>query len=360
MARPPRDKLTRNAAPPRRSSHRTVRPKPASLRPAEHGAARWKIYLFGAAEALLLTGGGLIGTISVMGRAAEWFGGSDLTQSLLPFAGTVLILAISGSVLIGGWIHLRRWLVSFGLMIPVIVAGIVALGAFFFASRPAFQSDLQNLRTLVGGVEQAGRNSIGHQVYAAYRRTHLEEMQTILERSTPYLPAIHSAARVYEVNEEVMVGIAVAESSFVPRDSRDGGRGIFQITAPPKAAVEAVRRQLHVSRLDPRNPQHNAQLAAATLRHYLDEMHEDLFLGLLAYNIGPRNGGLRSIMQQYGARDFFTIQPYLQHLPRAYPIRVLSASLAFRLWVRMGALPHYEEGDNARYIQSVGIPGLDW
>ena len=88
-------------------------------------------------------------------------------------------------------------------------------------------------------------------------------------------------------------------------------------------------------------------------------MHDDLFLALLAYNIGPRNGGLRTIMQRYGARDFFTIQPYLQHLPRDYPIRVLTAALAFRVFDQTGALPRFEDGDNARVIQSLGIPGLD-
>ena len=43
-------------------------------------------------------------------------------------------------------------------------------------------------------------------------------------------------------------------------------------------------------------------------------MRGDLFLGLLAYNIGPQNGGLRSIMDKYGAKDFVTIQPYLKTL----------------------------------------------
>ena len=81
-------------------------------------------------------------------------------------------------------------------------------------------------------------------------------------------------------------------------------------------------------------------------------------LGLLAYNIGPRNGGLRAIMEQYGARDFVTIQPYLNTLPRDYPIRVLSAALAYRLWRTEGRLLPYEEGGNAVHIQSVGIPGL--
>ena len=88
-------------------------------------------------------------------------------------------------------------------------------------------------------------------------------------------------------------------------------------------------------------------------------MHGDPFLALLAYNIGPRNGGLRAIMQQYGARDFVTIQPYLHTLPRDYPIRVLAGALAYRLWRTEGHLPRYEEGDNAVHIQSVGIPGLN-
>jgi hypothetical protein len=64
-------------------------------------------------------------------------------------------------------------------------------------------------------------------------------------------------------------------------------------------------------------------------------------------------------MRQYGARDFATIQPYLQNLPRDYPIRVLTAALAFRLYKVEGKLPRYEEGDNAMHIQRIGIPGLN-
>ena len=360
VARLPDAKRTQRNSTPRRPPTRTVRRKAAVSPRAPSHSGRWKRLLLVVFEVLLLTCAGLIATIAVMGRAADWFGGSGLTQSLLPFAGTVLILAIAGSVLIGVWTHLRRRLARMGSVAPLAAAGLVMLGTYVFALRPAFQADLQNLRTLVGGVEQAGRASIGHQVYAAYRRADLDAMLTILERSRPYLPAIRAAAQAYGVDDEVMVGIGVTESSFVPRDSPDGGRGIFQITAPPRAAVEAVKKQLRISRPDPLNPRHNAYLAAATLRHYLDEMNGDLFLALLAYNIGPRNGGLSAIMRQYGARDFFTIQPYLQHLPRAYPIRVLSAALAFRLWSREGRLPHYQDGENARFIQAVGIPGLDW
>ncbi len=131
------------------------------------------------------------------------------------------------------------------------------------------------------------------------------------------------------------------------------------ITAPPAAAVAEARRALGVATLDDRNQRHNAFVAAATLRRYLRDMHDDPFLGLLAYNIGPRNGGLQTIMRQYGATDFVTVQPYLQNLPRDYPIRVLLGALAYRLWRSEGKLPRYEDGDNARRIQAVGVPMLD-
>ena len=133
---------------------------------------------------------------------------------------------------------------------------------------------------------------------------------------------------------------------------------LFEFRGAISEAVADVRRRLGVDRLDPLNQRHNAYVAAATLARYLQQMRGDPFLGLLAYNIGPRNGGLRSIMQQYGARDFVTIQPYLQNLPRDYPIRVLSAALAYRLWRTEGKLPRYEDGDNATRVQRIGIPGL--
>ena len=126
----------------------------------------------------------------------------------------------------------------------------------------------------------------------------------------------------------------------------------------PKAVRAEVTKRLEEKELSVKNHRHNAYLAAATFKYYLHQMHDDLFLGLLAYNIGPTNGGLRFIMDQYGATDFFTIQPYLQQLPRDYPIRVLSYALAFRLWQKDKTLLAYEEGANAQHIQSVGIPGL--
>ena len=67
---------------------------------------------------------------------------------------------------------------------------------------------------------------------------------------------------------------------------------------------------------------------------------------------------LATIMRQFGATDFVTAQPYLKDLPRDYPVRVLAAALAYRLWRADGKLPRYEDGDNARRIQAAGIPGI--
>jgi hypothetical protein len=96
----------------------------------------------------------------------------------------------------------------------------------------------------------------------------------------------------------------------------------------------------------------------AKVLRYLGDMKHDLYLALLAYNIGPANGGLRFIMTKYGVTDFITIQPYLQLLPRDYPIRVLSYALAFRIWRKHGQLLAYEEGNNALKIQQIGLPGF--
>lgn len=338
------------ANPPRKRT--TARKVPA--RPAT-----WRWALLTGAELGGLIVGGLIATISVLGRAAEWFAGTGLAGSLLPFAGTVLVLALVGSGLIRLWwwgrAPMRRW----HTIVPAALALAVAIGAGVFALQDAFKRDLSNLRILVGGTEEAGRSSVAHQVFASYRRSDLTQLQRIIDRAQAYLPDIRRAAEANSVDPEVLVGVGAAESSFLPRDSKDGGHGLFQITAVPKAVIAAAKKQLGTDKPDPLNHTHNAFLAAATLNHYLRDMKGDLFLGLLAYNIGPQNGGLRSIMSQYGARDFFTIQPYLQNLPRDYPIRVLTAALAYRLWRTEGKLPRYEEGDNALHIQGVGIPGLD-
>lgn len=326
--------------------------KRRAKRPARAAQALWL-----GAEAMALAAAALIATLALIGHAAQWIAGVGLWSSLIPFAALVLALAGLGWAALGLWLRIRKPLAGRAKPLPLALALAVGAGSGGLASGEGFQDALERLRGLVGGTRQAERIALSHQVYAAYRRADLSQMRLLLERAQAYEAPIQEAASAQGVDAAVLTGIAATESSFLPRDSKDGGRGLFQLTAPPKAVLDQVGKQLGKP-LDWRNPRHNALIAAATWRHYLRQMQDDLFLGLLAYNIGPKNGGLLSIMRQYGAKDFATIQPYLQNLPRDYPIRVLTAALAFRLWKLEGRLPRYEEGDNAKRIQAIGIPGL--
>ncbi len=294
----------------------------------------------------------------LLGYSASWFSGTRFFTSLLPFAIGVLVLIVAAALLLIGWWKLRKRLRGKAVILSPILAVGLALVVGWFAMHNQFAQAFGHFRLLVGGKQEAGRVTLAHQVYAAYRRYDRAQLQQLVDRAEEYNPAIVEAAKVFGVDVNLLQGIAATESSFLPRDSRDGGHGLFQITQVPKAVMEQAGKQLAVGKPSLLNPRHNTFIAAATLKYYLAEMRGDLFLGLLAYNIGPANGGLRFIMQQYGATDFVTIQPYLQQLPRDYPIRVLSHALAFRLWQTERKLLVYEEGDNAMRIQRIGIPGL--
>lgn len=352
-------------APPARRKRAAATPATKPRRPrtrrapavSEGGAALHSLGWL-AGEGVALAAAGVIAALGALGRFAAWFTDAGLWAHLVPFAAAVLGLGGLTALGLWGWWVARARMLRQAAWLPATVALCLAAGATVLAMRQAFRDDLANLRALVSGPAAAERIAIAHQVYATYRRADPAEWRRVLERARAYELAVHEAAVAFDLDAEVLMGVAAAESSFVPRTSKDGGRGLFQLTQVPAPAVAAAQGALGVKRLDVRDHRHNAFAGAATLRRYLDDVGGDLFLGLLAYNMGPRNGGLRSIMDQYGARDFVTIQPYLQLLPRDYPIRVLAAALAYRLWRTDGRLPRYEEGDNARLIQAVGIPGF--
>jgi hypothetical protein len=337
---------------------RLQRPKrPRVVRPKRERRSRRQWILVGA-EVLALAAAGLIAVIAALGRFADWFVGAGLWRNLLPFAASVLGLAVTAGGALSIWLVGRRPVAARLEWAPAVLAGATLASAVWFLFQPAFREDVNQLQALIGGQAAAERTAIAHQVFARYRRSNLTQLARMFELARPYQAAMLDAASAFSLDPALLAGVGATESGFRPRTSADGGRGLFQITAPPGAALRAARVALHVDELDLADPRHNAFAGAATLRAYLEQMHGDLFLGLLAYNIGPRNGGLQAIMGHYGARDFVTIQPYLQELPRDYPIRVLASALAYRLWLRDGHLLKYEEGNNAALIQAAGIPGL--
>ncbi len=300
----------------------------------------------------------LLGTVMVLGKSAGSFSGLSLFSNLLPFAAGILLWVLLAASLLVGWIKLRRGLLKRWTVLPALLAVCLSMAVAWYMLQTDYAQVLADFRGLVGGKQQANRMTLEHQVYAAYRRQELAQLQKMMLLAAPFAADIKLAAHTFSVDVNLLQGVAATESSFQPRTSHDGGKGLFQITAVPKRIMQQACEQLSVKQLDLNHPRHNAFVAAATLKHYLAEMQGDLFLGLLAYNIGPRNGGLRFIMQQYGAKDFVSMQPYLQRLPRDYPIRVLAFALAFKLWQQDGRLMAYQEGNNARHIQNIGIPGL--
>lgn len=315
------------------------------------------------ASLLLLECGGLsvigMGAIIILlGHFGNRFSGTDVLGSLLPFGIGIFSFIVTAMLFLNGWKRLRRYLKIWSPALPAGLVVVMTLTLACLIPASDFTKAFGYYRTLVGGKEEAGRMTLAHQVYAAYRRLGTAQVQKMIERARPYASDIEEAAKTYGVNPNILKGLAATESSYMPRKSEDGGHGLFQITLVPKQVREEVDSRFKEGERDLGSTRYNAFMGAATFRHYLEEMNNDLFLGLLAYNIGPANGGLRFIMQQYGATDFVTIQPYLLKLPRDYPIRVLSYGLAFRIEQKEGRVLAYEEGDNAMTIQSLGIPGL--
>lgn len=330
--------------------------KEVIIKPPAGNFRNWLVWTSLEVLGLVIT---LVSAIMILlGYSANRFSGTSFFTSLLPFAIGVLALIVVTTGFLIGWWRLRIWSQGRAPLLPPIFSLCLALVIGWFSMQDQFTQERGHFRTLVGGKQEAGRVTLAHQVYAAYRRSDSAQLQKLVQRAQEFNPVIKEAAKEFDIDPNLLQGIAATESSFLPRDSADGGRGLFQITQVPKAVVEQAGKHLSEHQLSLHNPRHNAFLAAATLKYYLAQMNDDLFLGLLAYNIGPANGGLRFIMQEYGATDFVTIQPYLQVLPRDYPIRVLTYSLAFRLWQKDGKLLAYEEGKNALHIQNIGIPGL--
>lgn len=298
-------------------------------------------------------------TLSAIGYLNQQFSGTDLLRNILPFSLGIVLCILLCAWVIKAWSLLRVRLARTWQTLPLLTAVLIAGSTTMLIIHYEQWTGLSAFAQLIGGRQRVQTDNVAHQVYATYRRQDPQQQAILLNRSAPYQAVIREAAEAYQLNPQLLMGLASTESSYLPRTSQDGGQGLFQITAVARFIRQATAEKLHTRELDLNQPRHNAYLAAATLAHYLQQMKGDLYLGLLAYNIGPQNGGLRFIMDQYGAQDFVAMQPYLQTLPRDYPIRVLAQALAFKIWQQYGRLLPYQDEQNAVVIQHLGIPGLD-
>ncbi len=317
-----------------------------------------RLFLYGV-EVSCFTIAGLITVLLLVGTAAHFFNGTDLMSNLLPFVLCVFSISLGFALSIILWWRIRKSLISLSIVLPSLLAVALAIGAGQLTNHQQYDLAYRQLRIMVGGKKEIHRITLAHQIYAAYRRLKGAQLVKLAERTEPYKDDIMAAANAFSLDPDLLFGLAAAESSFYPRKSKDGGEGLFQITNVPRGIKSEIKSLLKKEAPPASKHRHNAFIASATLKKYLTQMGGDHPLGLLAYNIGPANGGLKFIMEQYRASDFTTIQPYLQSGPRNYPIRVLSFALAFRIWHQEGKFLTYEKGGNAIIIQKIGIPGLD-
>ncbi|MGE4559932.1 MAG: transglycosylase, partial [Desulfobulbus sp.] len=163
--------------------------------------------------------------VVVLGYAAGKFSGTEFFYHLLPFTLGVTGLIVLTALLLMGWLRLRRWIRPRFLFLPpalalalaLTIGGLTLRGDFFFA--------FSQFRILVGGKEEAARVTLTHQVFAAYRRLDASQEQLLIDRSRAYADPVDAAAKAYELDPDLMRGLAATESSFLPRDSKDGGKG---------------------------------------------------------------------------------------------------------------------------------------
>lgn len=299
-----------------------------------------------------------VSALLCLGLLAKHFSGTNYVSNLLPFSLGLVAYIVVTAAAFRYWGQARTRLVKKWPYSPAVGSVLISTALIVIMYTQGYWQHIEHFKTLVGGKQLVQSENVAHQVYAAYRRQDPKWELQLIDRARAYQGLIQETANQYDLDPDLLLGLAATESSFLPRDSQDGGHGLYQITAVSKFIQQATRDKLRVKQLDLNNPQHNAHLAAATLKFYLSQMHNDLYLGLLAFNIGPSNGGLRFIMDQYGADDFVSMQPYLQTLPRDYPIRVLSHALAFKAWRHYGKLLAYQETSNTPLIQALGIPGM--
>ena len=105
-------------------------------------------------------------------------------------------------------------------------------------------------------------------------------LQTLLQRSQPYLGMIEHAAQANRLDPALVRAVIVAESACNPQaTSRRGARGLMQLM-PDTARQYGVRNAF--------DPEQNIRAGSHYLRDLADRYQDDLQLMLAAYNAGPQ------------------------------------------------------------------------
>lgn len=103
----------------------------------------------------------------------------------------------------------------------------------------------------------------------------------MLRRAKKYMQYIKDYCNLYNVPEELVVALIMAESSFIPTAiSKDGACGLMQITKNT-ARFMGIKGDIF-------DPRENIRIGIKYMRFLLDYFNNDMIKAVAAYNAGPQ------------------------------------------------------------------------
>ena len=150
------------------NDYKSNRPKKRNQR-IQPGGLQKKIWLT-IIEIICLSVTAIFAIIMLLGHSASRFSGTSFWNNLLPFAIGILGLIVTASIFLIGWWKLKKWLSLHSEFLSPTLSLVLMLLISWLVTHDQVTLTYGHFRTLVGGKAEAGRRTISHQVYAAYRR----------------------------------------------------------------------------------------------------------------------------------------------------------------------------------------------
>lgn len=159
--------------------------------------------------------------------------------------------------------------------------------------------------------------------WGGWRGARLLREHVRFRRLKRYSGLVKRYARANRLPPRLVRAVIMAESSGRPwAVSPVGAEGLMQIMKP---AEEDVLRQRRYAKGDLFDPEYNIKIGTAYLRILANRFHDDWWLAIAAYNMGPGAvSRLRGRRRGVPSREL--IEKYANPATRAYCRKVLGAS----------------------------------
>ncbi len=212
-------------------------------------------------------------------------------------------------------------------------------------NRPLFESNA-SYRSL-SEVEKKKIKILIYKKYAKYR----PRGTVILKRIEKYKKIIKSAAKITNLDPDLIIGLIAVESAGQnDAVSRVGAKGLMQIYDVPIKCKILTKKYLNISKINLANPWHNIYLGAITLDYYIYLKNNDVLLGLIAYNAGLGYGPAK------GARNYIEAANKIKGGVKEFPPLVLSYALMSKSKKQYGRiLPYNDERFSDDFFEKITI-----